>query len=145
MPAKIKRIYEPPSPSDGYRVLVDRLWPRGISRERAALNEWAKDIAPTPELREWFDHRPDRFAEFKRQYKQQLSGNTAWKALRNQLKNRRVTLLYGAKDPEVNHAVVLMKLLNATPRAKNPIKKKRLHPMLRNIQSAVKSNLGRDA
>jgi uncharacterized protein YeaO (DUF488 family) len=124
MAAQIKRIYEPASPSDGYRVLVDRLWPRGISREKAALNEWATYIAPTPDLREWFDHRPDRFAEFKRQYKQQLSGNDAWKALRNQLKSRRVTLLYAAKDPEINHAIVLMKLLNAKPRATKKTPKK---------------------
>ncbi|HEX3754983.1 MAG TPA: DUF488 domain-containing protein [Rhizomicrobium sp.] len=124
MTAQIKRIYEPPSPTDGYRVLVDRLWPRGISREKAALDEWAKEVAPTPELREWFDHRPERFAEFRRQYKQQLAGNSAWKALRIQLKRRRVTLLYGAKDPKINHAVVLMALLNQKPRTAKAVTKK---------------------
>jgi uncharacterized protein YeaO (DUF488 family) len=124
MSAKIKRIYGPPSPSDGYRVLVDRLWPRGISREKAALDDWAKDIAPTPELRERFDYRPERFAEFKRQYKQQLNGSSAWKLIRRQLKRRRVTLLYGAKDPEINHAIVLMTLLNAKPRSTKTIPKK---------------------
>jgi uncharacterized protein YeaO (DUF488 family) len=124
MTTQIKRVYEPPSSTDGYRVLVDRLWPRGISREKAALDEWAKEVAPTTELREWFDHRPERFAEFRRQYKQQLTGNSAWKALRIQLKRRRVTLLYGAKNPKINHAVVLMALLNTKPRTAKAVAKK---------------------
>jgi uncharacterized protein YeaO (DUF488 family) len=115
MTAKIKRIYEPPDRSDGFRVLVDRLWPRGISKQKASLDLWAKDVAPSPALRTWFDHKPERFSEFTRRYRRELAGNSAWNELRSDLKRRRVTLLYGAKDPAVNHATVLMALLNRKP------------------------------
>lgn len=103
-----KRIYDAPAHDDGYRVLIDRLWPRGISKERAALDLWLKEIAPSPELRTWFGHRPDRFAEFARRYRAELTENTAVKELRElATSHNKLTLLYAAKDPAINHAVVL--------------------------------------
>lgn len=108
MTLRIKRIYEDPAPDDGYRVLVDRLWPRGVSKDRAALDEWLKEVAPSPELRTWFDHRADRFAEFAQRYTAELDTNPAVAELRELLgTNPTVTLLYGARDAEINHAVVL--------------------------------------
>jgi uncharacterized protein YeaO (DUF488 family) len=103
-----KRIYDDPDPADGYRVLVDRLWPRGVSKDRAALDLWLKDAAPSPELRTWFDHRADRFAEFAGRYTAELETNPAAGELRALLRAKpTVTLLYGARSAEVNHAVVL--------------------------------------
>jgi uncharacterized protein YeaO (DUF488 family) len=104
----IKRIYEPVAAPDGYRVLIDRLWPRGVSKARAQLDEWAKDIAPTPELRAWFAHEPSRFEEFSRRYRTELGGNPeVARFVTLGAEHDRVTLLYGAYDPLVNHAVVL--------------------------------------
>ena len=100
---KIKRIYESPESDDGYRVLVDRLWPRGISKERAALDEWAKEIAPTNELRQWFNHDPEKFTEFSERYRKELDENPAVIKARNDWTNHpTVTLLYSAKDVEFN-------------------------------------------
>lgn len=108
MTLRTKRIYEDPVPDDGYRVLVDRLWPRGVSKDRAALDGWLKDVAPSPELRTWFAHRADRFAEFAARYTVELDANPAVAELRALLRtNETVTLLYGARDARVNHAVVL--------------------------------------
>ena len=108
MNIQIKRIYDEPETTDGYRVLVDRLWPRGISKERAHLDEWLKDVAPTPELRTWFGHAPERFAEFQARYEYELNDNLAVKQLQEILRDHEsVTLLYAAHDPKVNHALVL--------------------------------------
>ena len=107
----IKRVYEPPSAKDGTRILVDRLWPRGLSKAKAALGGWNKDAAPSPQLRKWFDHRPERFAEFSKRYRAELAHNPAVAQLRA-LKGK-VTLVYGARDPAINHAVVLAKFLKA--------------------------------
>jgi uncharacterized protein YeaO (DUF488 family) len=108
----IKRIYEPASPEDGYRVLIDRLWPRGVSKERAQLDEWAKDIAPTAALRTWFAHEPSRFEEFSRRYRSELKVNPdVAHFLTLGAAHDRVTLLYGAHDPLVNQAVVLRDFL----------------------------------
>jgi len=104
---EIKRAYEPPSPKDGKRILIDRLWPRGLSKEKAALDLWDKDIAPTTLLRKWFDHRPDRFAEFKRRYRDELKSNPAVPEILRQIGRGKTTLVYAAHDPAVNHAVVL--------------------------------------
>ncbi|OZG58159.1 MarR family transcriptional regulator [Bifidobacterium myosotis] len=115
----IKRIYDEPSPQDGYRILVDRLWPRGVSKERAALDLWMKAIAPSPELRRWFGHDPERFDEFAEQYRQELDANTeAVDELKRVCSEHdAVTLLYAAKDPIVNHAAVLREYLeNDLPR-----------------------------
>ena len=109
---KIKRIYESPESDDGYRVLVDRLWPRGISKERAALDEWAKEIAPTNELRQWFNHDPEKFAEFESRYTEELDTNSVAATLKQQWQiHPVVTLLYSAKDIEHNQAVVLQQWL----------------------------------
>ena len=109
---KIKRIYESPESDDGYRVLVDRLWPRGISKERAALDEWAKDIAPTNELRQWFGHDPEKFAEFVSRYTEELDANSVAVTLTQQWQEHPVvTLLYSAKDIEHNQAAVLQQWL----------------------------------
>lgn len=105
----IKRIYAPAEPEDGYRVLVDRLWPRGVSRERAALDLWMKDIAPSPALRTWFGHDPARFSEFRHRYIAELDANAEAVGALLAVCGRpgAVTLLYAAKDPSVNHALVL--------------------------------------
>jgi len=117
----IKRVYDPPAAGDGFRILVDRLWPRGVSKEAAALDLWAKDLAPTPDLRREFNHRPERFAEFTHHYRVELAGNPAVAAFLPQLKRAKVTLLYGARDPKVNHALVLAEFLR---KADAPAKKK---------------------
>jgi uncharacterized protein YeaO (DUF488 family) len=110
----IKRIYEPASTEDGYRVLIDRLWPRGVSKERAQLDEWAKDIAPTAALRTWFAHEPSRFEEFSRRYRSELKVNPeVARFLTLGAEHDRVTLLYGAHDPLVNQAVVLRDYLES--------------------------------
>jgi len=109
---KIKRIYEKPSSEDGYRVLIDRLWPRGIRKEEAALNEWKKELAPSNELRKWFGHQPERFEEFKKQYVEELNKQSAaLDQLRQLSTDQEVTLLYAAKDELHNNAVVLLELL----------------------------------
>lgn len=104
---KTKRIYDEPSPDDGARVLVDRLWPRGVSKEAAALDEWAKELAPTDELREWYDHDPDRWEGFKERYEEELDERRD--AIESAILDRSgtVTLLYAARDTERNNAVVL--------------------------------------
>jgi uncharacterized protein YeaO (DUF488 family) len=108
MTFQIKRIYDKPTSSDGYRVLVDRLWPRGVSKEKAALDEWCKDIAPSPELRTWFGHKEENFAEFSALYQAELAKNPAVKHLRELAKDHQtVTLLYAAHDPLINHAQIL--------------------------------------
>ena len=108
---RIKRIYEEPAAKDGIRVLVDRLWPRGISKEAAKLDYWMKDVAPSAPLRRWFDHLPERFPEFKRRYRKEMKDNLSLPGLQ-ELGNRKVvTLLYGARSPEVNHAIVLQEAL----------------------------------
>jgi uncharacterized protein YeaO (DUF488 family) len=111
-PILIKRIYEPPSEEDGFRVLVDRIWPRGVSKKDAAIDHWAKDIAPSTELRKWFNHDPVRWNEFQKRYQQELKSQVS--ALRQVLEKgggRRLTLLFAAKDTEHNQAVVLKHVL----------------------------------
>jgi uncharacterized protein YeaO (DUF488 family) len=123
MTFQIKRVYEPAKSSDGIRVLVDRLWPRGIKKSDARLDHWMKDVAPSPRLRLWFDHKPERFTEFSKRYKKELVGNPAVPELRKLGKGALVTLLYGARDPQVNHAVVLHAVLRkgtSAKRAKKP-------------------------
>ncbi|MGC1631480.1 MAG: DUF488 domain-containing protein [Gelidibacter sp.] len=110
---QIKRVYEDPSSSDGYRILVDRIWPRGVSKEEAKLDEWNKDLAPSTELRKWFDHDPDKFEDFALKYKKELKNSTEdLKRLFEKTKDKTVTLLYGAKDTKFNQAVVLKEVLD---------------------------------
>ncbi len=107
-----KRVYDPVSPADGYRILVDRLWPRGVSKSEAALDEWLKDVAPSDELRKWFGHRPERFAEFREKYRAELQQNVAFDQLKAISKaHPTITLLYAARDLKYNQAAVLHELL----------------------------------
>lgn len=106
-----KRIYDEPADDDGYRVLVDRLWPRGVSKEDAQLDEWLKEIAPSTELRKWFDHDPDKFDEFKKRYEAELAEKEEVLYLVEKASQQPVILLYAAKDETHNHAVVLKKIL----------------------------------
>jgi uncharacterized protein YeaO (DUF488 family) len=107
-----KRIYEDAGPDDGYRVLVDRLWPRGVSKQRAALDEWARELAPSDELRRWFNHQPDRYPEFRKRYREQLDEQAErLQLLRAKAKHENVTLLYAARDRAHNEATVLAEVL----------------------------------
>lgn len=108
-----KRIYELADPGDGYRVLVDRLWPRGVSKEKATLDEWAKVIAPSTELRIWFSHDPVKFTEFAERYVEEIKQNPETASIvANWRKYDKVTLLYGARDEANNEAAVLQKYLS---------------------------------
>jgi uncharacterized protein YeaO (DUF488 family) len=110
----LKRVYEPAEAEDGTRVLVDRLWPRGLSKERAHIDVWLKEIAPTNELRRWFGHDPNKFAEFQRRYADELASESRKEALsrvRDLMKHGSVTLIFAAHDTEHNNAVVLRDLL----------------------------------
>jgi uncharacterized protein YeaO (DUF488 family) len=110
---RIKRVYEPAEAADGYRVLVDRLWPRGVTHERAAVDLWLKAAAPSPELRTWWDHDPDRFDEFAERYRAELDGSPAVDELLGLLREHgALTLVYAARDPQVNHALVLRDVLD---------------------------------
>jgi len=112
MGIKIRRIYEPASRRDGKRVLVDRLWPRGISRDRAAVDEWLREIAPGSELRKWFGHDPLKWDEFKKKYKEELRGSRDLiLRLKEESRKKTVTLLYAAKDPDHNNALVLKEVI----------------------------------
>ncbi|NEN04593.1 DUF488 domain-containing protein [Diaminobutyricibacter tongyongensis] len=118
MPILLKRVYEPAEPADGYRVLVDRLWPRGVSKARAAIDLWAKDVAPTPALREWFNHEPERFAEFRVRYRAELEHNGAVDDLHAVIgEHPETTLVYAAHDEAHNHAIVLADYLRELPPA----------------------------
>ena len=112
MDVRLKRVYEPAGPADGYRVLIDRLWPRGISRERAALDEWDRELAPSTELRRWFAHEPSRFEEFRRRYIEELRAQRPrLSRLRRCARADKLTLVYSARDTEHNDAVVLAEVL----------------------------------
>lgn len=108
MDIRLKRVYEEPSESDGTRILIDRLWPRGLTKEKAKVDVWLKEIAPTTELRKWFNHEPSKWPEFKKRYKTEISNNPeAISALKKHLASGKATILYGAKDEEHNDAVVI--------------------------------------
>jgi uncharacterized protein YeaO (DUF488 family) len=109
----IKRAYDPPEPSDGYRVLIDRLWPRGITRGNAHLDEWAQELAPSSALRRWFAHDPARFEEFRKRYARELVAHEPkLQALRGRAHEGTLTLVYAARDHEHNDAVVLAEILS---------------------------------
>ena len=109
---QIKRVYDDKSKDDGYRVFVDRLWPRGVSKEDAHFDEWMKELAPSTELRKWFDHKPERFEEFRKRYKKELQEQEeALDKLRELAKSKKITLLFAAKDTEINNAVVIRDVL----------------------------------
>jgi len=109
---KLKRIYDPYAESDGKRVLVDRLWPRGIKKEAAGLDLWLRDIAPSDALRKWFAHDPSRWQEFKKRYRKELEGRKEMiDDLRAEVRRKTVTLLFSAKDTERNNAVALKEII----------------------------------
>jgi uncharacterized protein YeaO (DUF488 family) len=113
---RVRRVYEEPEPDDGARVLVDRLWPRGLTKAKAALVEWCKDVAPSDELRKWYGHDPDRFEEFGRRYDQELHDSSHAQALAHLhelAQDRPLTLLTATKQPEISEAAVLADLLRA--------------------------------
>lgn len=110
---KIKRVYEKPDKEDGIRILVDRLWPRGLTKEKASIDLWLKEIAPSTELRKWFGHDPEKWKEFEECYSDELKKNEEQVSLlKGQMKKGTVTLVYGARDEEHNEAMVLKELLN---------------------------------
>jgi uncharacterized protein YeaO (DUF488 family) len=118
---RLKRVYEDAAAADGRRVLIDRIWPRGVSREQARLDEWARELAPSSDLRRWFGHDPARFAEFRRRYEAELAGQEEkLRELRGHARNGTLTLVYAARDTEHNDAVVLADLLrnSVEPRAR---------------------------
>lgn len=109
---RIKRIYDPPEQGDGYRVLIDHIWPRGVSRERAKLDEWARELAPSDELRKWFDHDPVRFEQFRSRYRRELDGQAdKLEQLRTRASKGPLTIVYAARDQEHNNAVVVSELV----------------------------------
>jgi uncharacterized protein YeaO (DUF488 family) len=109
---KLKRAYEKPARDDGLRILVERLWPRGLTRERAALDLWLKDVAPSPELRKWFAHEPARWEQFQKRYWQELRAKkSAIQLLKEKARKNTVTLVYAARDEEHNGALALKRFL----------------------------------
>jgi uncharacterized protein YeaO (DUF488 family) len=109
---RVKRIYEAAAPGDGHRILIDHIWPRGVSREQARLDDWARELAPSDQLRKWFDHIPARYPEFRARYRRELkSQSTRLKELRRRAATRPLTILYAARDQEHNNAVVLAEVL----------------------------------
>jgi uncharacterized protein YeaO (DUF488 family) len=115
MSVKVKRVYEEYDKADGYRMLVDRLWPRGIKKENAKLDEWNKDIAPSTELRKKFHNGEEKFEEFVKDYKKELLENNkeGLQRIKDLAKKKKITLLYGSKDEEHNHAKVLLAMINS--------------------------------
>ncbi len=114
---KTKRIYDPPAADDGKRILIDRLWPRGIAKEKAKVDEWLKDIAPSAELRKWFSHDPAKWDEFRQRYKKELSNNSELlKKLKAEADRGIVTLLFAARDAEHANAAVLKEVLDKQSR-----------------------------
>jgi uncharacterized protein YeaO (DUF488 family) len=108
MSLQIKRVYEPSDDGDGKRILVDRLWPRGVSKTEARVDVWLKAVAPSPALRRWFGHDPGKWSEFRRRYRDELEKNSeAVDVLKKEIGHKTATLLYGARDSEHNHAIVL--------------------------------------
>jgi uncharacterized protein YeaO (DUF488 family) len=109
---RARRVYDEPDAGDGYRVLIDHVWPRGISKERAQLDEWARELAPSDELRKWFDHVPERFAEFRSRYRDELAAyREQVEELRRRARSGPLTIVYAARDTEHNNAVVLAELI----------------------------------
>jgi uncharacterized protein YeaO (DUF488 family) len=110
---KIKRVYDPVSPDDGKRILIDRLWPRGIKKEKAHIDEWLKEIAPSHELRKWYSHDPAKWDEFKKRYKKELAGEQELlKKIKAEGRKQTVTLLFSSKELELNNAAALKEMLN---------------------------------
>jgi uncharacterized protein YeaO (DUF488 family) len=113
---QIKRVYDSPAQTDGARILVDRLWPRGIKKEEMHMDAWIKELAPSTELRKWFHHEPDQFKEFEKKYVEELNANKEiWLPLIKKYLKGKMTLLYAARDPKINHARCLQNYLKHLP------------------------------
>ena len=120
---KLKRVYEGPNPSDGFRVLVDRLWPRGISKEEAHIDEWLRDIAPSTELRKWFGHDPQKWPEFQRRYRDELKSNTqSLEKLLADTAGKDITLVYASREERYNNVTVLKEVLQELIATKSGLK-----------------------
>ncbi|MCE5185303.1 MAG: DUF488 domain-containing protein [Planctomycetaceae bacterium] len=112
MQIAIKRAYDKPSAADGHRILIDRIWPRGISKKDAAIDEWVKDLAPSSQLRKWFGHQPEKWPEFKKRYFKELDSNKEQaQAICRTVKKQHVTFVYGAREERFNNAVALKEYL----------------------------------
>jgi len=121
MAIAVKRVYEPPAADDGLRVLIDRLWPRGLSKAAASVDLWAKELSPSNALRKWYGHEPTKWPEFKRRYRAELAQSAdALKALATQAARRKVTLLFGSKEPRLNNAYALKEILRSRARSVKP-------------------------
>jgi uncharacterized protein YeaO (DUF488 family) len=119
---KLKRAYDMPSDKDGYRILVDRIWPRGASKEKLKIDDWAKDVAPSTELRKWFGHDPDKWDEFKKRYFRELKKKKEIvDRIRAQMKHHFVTFVFSAKDEKFNNAVALKEYLENHGKQKKPL------------------------
>jgi len=115
MKIDIKRVYEAPSKSDGKRILIDRLWPRGISKEKAEIHYWAKTISPSAQLRQWYQHDPEKWQDFKKKYFQELNSNPeGMNELRNQIGRGKITLIFSSKEEKLNNATALKEYLEST-------------------------------
>ena len=112
MTVALKRAYDPPARTDGKRILIDRLWPRGVSKAKAGIDLWLRDVAPSTELRKWFGHDPEKWPEFRKRYRAELKGNPALAELKALARKGRITLVYAAKDELHNDAVVLKAILD---------------------------------
>lgn len=109
---KIKRVYDPPEAADGRRILVDRIWPRGLTKEKARIDEWQKELAPSAELRTWFGHDPEKWEEFRARYREELVNHTEFlETLRKEAKRQAITLVFAAKDADRNNAAALKEIL----------------------------------
>ena len=116
---RIKRVYEPVGQEDGFRILIDRLWPRGLSKERAKVDEWRREISPSDDLRKWFQHDPEKFEEFRRRYREELMDKlVVLKKIRERARSGNLTILYSAHDEKHNNAVVMKEMLEELGRAK---------------------------
>lgn len=116
MDVRIRRAYDDPAPNDGTRVLVDRVWPRGVKKEQLRLDDWNKDVAPSTELRKWFAHDPEKYDEFARRYREELAteaGKAALDRLREAVRGKRLTLITATKDVEISQAAVLADILGS--------------------------------
>lgn len=111
MSLSLKRAYDPAEQSDGVRILVDRLWPRGVTKAKAKIDHWLKEVAPSNELRKWFGHDPDKWVEFQKKYRAELEGNPALEELIERVREADTTLVYAAKDGAHNHTLVLKDII----------------------------------
>jgi uncharacterized protein YeaO (DUF488 family) len=135
MAVAVKRVYDPPSANDGLRVLIDRLWPRGLSKSAARIDIWARELSPSNELRKWYGHEAVKWPEFKRRYRAELNAQAdALKALASEGRRRKVTLLFGSKEPRLNNAYALKEFLQARVRRAGSVRPK---PVRRNARDVA--------